>query len=252
MPVGVLTSSDAARDRHRIALRNLSLDRSTGICVKHAPTPTTLLLVRAGTNAATKGTLSCPNCGWSSIRRSSSEGLLDWLAALLFLSPLRCRKCRLRFYRLRLIAKRARSAAGAPASTSVTQTVAVASGKDPQRILLLDGDSAIRKLLRRLLDREGYQVREAVDINHAIAELHQKQTDLAVINFGLGEQGQETIRTFQDLCPGLKVMVLSDAESGPERPGAIVQRIKEALTGARLNRGSTERRFRPERLGAIR
>jgi hypothetical protein len=31
---------------------------------------------------------------------------LDWLAAMLFVSPLRCRKCRLRFYRPRLIPKK--------------------------------------------------------------------------------------------------------------------------------------------------
>jgi CheY-like chemotaxis protein len=175
--------------------------------------------------------LSCPKCGWSNIRRSSREGLLDWLAAMLLLSPLRCRKCRLRFYRPRFIASRVHSASHPPAAASVAQAVAVECGEDRPQILLLDGDSAMRKLLRRLLDREGYQVREAADVHHAIPELHQKRTDLAVINFGLDEQAQEAVRTFQYLWPGLKVIVFSDGDSGPERPGAIVQKIKEALTG---------------------
>ncbi len=173
------------------------------------------------------------------------------LAAALFLSPLRCRKCRLRFYRPGLIANRANPAADAPATASAAQAAAVEGGNDRHQILLLDGDSAMRKLLRRLLAREGYQVREAADIHHAIAELHQQRTDLAVINFGLDEQGQQAIRTFQYLCPGLKIMLLSDAGSAPERPGAIVQKIKEALTRAPFNEGITERQFRAEGLGAV-
>jgi CheY-like chemotaxis protein len=42
----------------------------------------------------------CPNCGSPDIRPSNRRNALDVLLACLFLSPYRCRFCRIRFYRV--------------------------------------------------------------------------------------------------------------------------------------------------------
>jgi hypothetical protein len=61
--------------------------------------------------------LFCPKCGWSNLRSSQRAGFLDWMAKFAGLSPLRCRSCRLRFYRPWFLVKRASLAArpGQPA-----------------------------------------------------------------------------------------------------------------------------------------
>ncbi len=42
---------------------------------------------------------TCPSCGWSDTRASLRWGALDTFAGLLFLEPIRCRKCLNRFFR---------------------------------------------------------------------------------------------------------------------------------------------------------
>ena len=44
---------------------------------------------------------TCPNCGWRDSRLSHSSGFADRVLALVFLVPIRCRKCLKRFYRFR-------------------------------------------------------------------------------------------------------------------------------------------------------
>jgi hypothetical protein len=41
----------------------------------------------------------CSNCGWDDARLSMRQGLFDKLSVLLFLQPLRCRKCLHRYFR---------------------------------------------------------------------------------------------------------------------------------------------------------
>jgi CheY-like chemotaxis protein len=43
--------------------------------------------------------LSCPQCGWGDVRVSYHARFWDYALAFLVLAPMRCRKCRLRFYR---------------------------------------------------------------------------------------------------------------------------------------------------------
>ena len=44
------------------------------------------------------GNIACPRCSSKNIRRSQ-RSWLDWLLALIFIAPYRCRDCRTRFYR---------------------------------------------------------------------------------------------------------------------------------------------------------
>src|SRR5580658_6217184 len=53
--------------------------------------------------------LSCPQCGWNDVRVSYHARFLDYALAFLILTPLRCRKCRLRFYRPWFMVRRAAS-----------------------------------------------------------------------------------------------------------------------------------------------
>jgi len=64
-------------------------------------------MVNGMTVKGTARRLFCPKCGWSNIRSSELVGFLDWVAKFAGLSPLRCRSCRLRFYRPWFLAKRA-------------------------------------------------------------------------------------------------------------------------------------------------
>jgi predicted RNA-binding Zn-ribbon protein involved in translation (DUF1610 family) len=51
---------------------------------------------------------TCPYCGEpNDIRRARRHGL-DWLLAVFFLVPYRCRDCRERFYRFRFLGSRDR------------------------------------------------------------------------------------------------------------------------------------------------
>ena len=185
--------------------------------------------------------LCCPNCGWSSIRLSDRVSFCDAAAALLFIAPLRCRKCRLRFYRPWFIAKRA---------VSVPRPLTDAAV--PHRILVLDDDPALRNLLKRLLKRKGYQVREAADAGSAAAELRDTRIDLVVVNLSAGEQPEKIVRMLRNADPELIVIVLSETVSlakrsenllilpKPSRARTIVSCIAQSLEDAALRPDSCQ------------
>jgi|SRR5579863_1983092 CheY-like chemotaxis protein len=156
----------------------------------------------------------CPKCGWSNIRRSERAGFWDGAAFLLFLAPLRCRNCRLRFYRLWFLAKRAQPLV--PEHRPIRVSV-VAPDPDPtpaaptrRIILLLDDDPSLRKLLGRLLTREGYEVREASDCESAVAALRGAGIDLVVINLSVSEESEKAVRALRTVAPELSVIVLTE------------------------------------------
>ena len=193
--------------------------------------------------------ISCPKCGWSSVRVSDRTGVLDRAARLLFLSPLRCRKCRLRYYRPWFVARRALlverpTPAPAPVSAPVFVSIPVPAAVIRPRILLLDDDPALRNLLRRLLRKEGYEVREASDIYAAVAELRGTKMDLVVVNLNAAEQGESAVRALRSAYAELTIVVWSEAAGlgeksenllilpRPSRPFAVVSVIAQALGDA--------------------
>ena len=165
---------------------------------------------------------------------------------LLFLSPLRCRNCRLRFYRPWFLAKRALPlvADRHPIPASAVAPVPTPAAVVPHRIiLLLDDDPALRKLLRRLLHREGYEVREASDAGGAVAELRGAGMDLAIVNLSAREQEEKAVRALKSAYPELMVMVLSETpaalpEASEELPAlakpahvfAVVQNVRNLMS----------------------
>ena len=203
--------------------------------------------------------LFCPNCGWNNVRVSERAGFWDKVAKLLFLAPFRCRNCRLRFYRHLSYIKRAlpmvtvhrplaapltvsRPTVAAPPVIDVSvvpdvltvpNVPAVPNVAASLRsvILLLDDDPALRKLLRRLLTREGYDVREAADAAAAAATLrypgpHAAGIDLMIVNLSSREEGETAVRTLRRAHPELVVMALPRTS----RVSAVVEGVRGLLS----------------------
>ncbi len=180
---------------------------------------------------------ACPKCGWSDVRLSRCEGLVDFLARLAWLSPLRCRKCRLRFYRPWFIAAHADkfepdALAGPPLARMMALTAPSAAAPPPlsftpaSSILLLDEDRELRRLLVRLLRRDGYLIREADYPRDALYELAAGRVDLLIANLHR-DQSQQMLREVRDAYPSLIILELAD--TGMARASAVVDRVRQLL-----------------------
>lgn len=184
--------------------------------------------------------VSCPKCGWSSVRLSDRAGFVDRAAALIFLSPLRCRKCRLRYYRPWFIANRALPVFDKPDTPpKVVATDRAPAPLGPPRILLLDDDPAMRKLVTRLLGKEGYEIREVSDDADAMEDLRVEKADLVLINLSAADAGEKAVKTLRAAYAELPIVVLSEGlwESSENlfvlpklsRPVAVVSFIAQTL-----------------------
>ncbi len=109
------------------------------------------------------------------------------------------------------------------------------------RILLLDDDPALRKLLRRLLHKEGHEVHEVSDGDAALAELRAVKVDLALVNLSAGEEEGWAVLALRSAYPELTVVALSEKREPSEnllilpklsRPFAVVSFIVQTLEGA--------------------
>jgi len=77
------------------------------------------------------------------------------------------------------------------------------------KVLIVDDEPPIRKLLRMGLTAEGYQVIDAPNGKTALAELPHKP-DLVILDLGLPDvQGLELLRTLRERNEGIPIVVLS-------------------------------------------
>lgn len=78
------------------------------------------------------------------------------------------------------------------------------------RILVVDDDEAIRSVLRRLLENEGYEVAEAADGKSA-SDLHEKEpADLLIMDLFMPDvDGMETMIRLVDRFPDIKVVAMT-------------------------------------------
>ena len=176
----------------------------------------------------------CSHCGWSDVRQSRSEGLGDFLAAMLLLRPVRCRKCRSRFYRPWFIAAWAdKIEADHPFPIALAPKLAIAAPgaiapvpfAPTGSILLLDEDRALRRILARLLRRDGFVIREAEYSRDAMRQIEAGGVDLLIANLHREQSAQ--LRDFRDAYPALKILEL--AEAGVARASVVVDRARELL-----------------------
>jgi two-component system KDP operon response regulator KdpE len=87
----------------------------------------------------------------------------------------------------------------------------------PLRILVIDDEPPIRKLLRVGLSAHGYQIVEASNGKMALARLSEQAPDLVILDLGLPDmEGHELLRTMRARNDSVPIVVLSsrDDETG--------------------------------------
>jgi two-component system, OmpR family, KDP operon response regulator KdpE len=87
----------------------------------------------------------------------------------------------------------------------------------PLRVLVIDDEPPIRKLLRVGLSAHGYQIMEASSGKMALELLGEQRPDLIVLDLGLPDmQGHEVLRTMRARNDSVPIVVLSsrDDEAG--------------------------------------
>jgi CheY-like chemotaxis protein len=78
------------------------------------------------------------------------------------------------------------------------------------KILLVDDDDALRKMLRIMLTKMGHVVREARDGQVAIEMCGQEEPDLVLTDIVMpGQEGLETIFALRHSNPSVKIIAMS-------------------------------------------
>lgn len=91
-------------------------------------------------------------------------------------------------------------------------------GKIMSRVLIIDDDAQMRRLLHQALSRRGHIVDEAVDGLHALHRFAEKPSDLVITDIIMPErEGIETIRELRHKCPELPIIAISGGgREGPQ------------------------------------
>jgi CheY-like chemotaxis protein len=80
----------------------------------------------------------------------------------------------------------------------------------PRHILVIDDEDGIRRAIKTVLERVGYQVREARNGLDALQLWHEEASDLVITDIHMpGMDGLDTIRKLHALNPNLPVIALS-------------------------------------------
>lgn len=78
------------------------------------------------------------------------------------------------------------------------------------RILIIDDEEPIRKMLTLLLKRNNYEVEDACDGNKGIAKARQFVPDLIITDLLMPEkEGLETIKEVKAMNPAIKIIAIS-------------------------------------------
>jgi CheY-like chemotaxis protein len=78
------------------------------------------------------------------------------------------------------------------------------------RILIVDDEPQMRRLLREALERAGYSVDEACDGLLALVRFAEHQPDLVITDLIMPQrEGLETIQTLRRKCPKVPIIAIS-------------------------------------------
>ena len=78
------------------------------------------------------------------------------------------------------------------------------------RILIIDDDAAVRRIMRRVVERMGHTVEEAADGAMGLSLFRQGKFDLVVTDLFMPEkEGIETIMEIREESPGVKILAVS-------------------------------------------
>ena len=82
------------------------------------------------------------------------------------------------------------------------------------RILVIDDQESIRRIVRRALEQDGHQVMDASDGEMGMQVLARHGADVVITDiFMPGQDGILTLRQIRKQFPGLKVIVISGGDS---------------------------------------
>jgi CheY-like chemotaxis protein len=105
---------------------------------------------------------------------------------------------------------------------------------EPKTILVVDDETGIRELIRKILQRERYRVLEAGSAEDALAAAQGQPIDLLITDVMLpGVRGPELAQRMQQAAPGLKTLFISGF-AGEERMPAGGQFLAKPFTLAAL------------------
>ena len=92
----------------------------------------------------------------------------------------------------------------------------------PLRVLVIDDEPPIRKLLRVGLSAHGYEILEAANGKMALAALSQQAPDLVILDLGLPDmQGHELLRTMRVRNDSVPIVVLSSRDDEADKVQAL-------------------------------
>jgi CheY-like chemotaxis protein len=78
------------------------------------------------------------------------------------------------------------------------------------KILIIDDDDQFRTMLRQLLERNGYEIKEASGGKEGIKLYRESPTDLIITDLIMpGKDGIETIQEFKKDFPDIKIIAIS-------------------------------------------
>jgi CheY-like chemotaxis protein len=87
---------------------------------------------------------------------------------------------------------------------------------EKERILVVDDEEAVRRLMVRILSMEGYEVHMVQDGATALCHLEQKHFDLVVTDYKMPKMnGLEFARRVRSRFPDLPIMVVTGDEEFP-------------------------------------
>jgi DNA-binding NtrC family response regulator len=124
-------------------------------------------------------------------------------------------------------------------------------------ILIVDDEGNLRRMLRALLEEEGYAIREAASAEEGLEELAKEAPEAVLLDLMLpGISGLEALPRIIDICPGIPVVMMS----GKATLGDAVQAARlgafhfiekpltpEAAAGLETSPGPSRRRSAPRR-----
>lgn len=84
-----------------------------------------------------------------------------------------------------------------------------------KRILVVDDEPQVRKMLKKFFEREGFEVSEAGDGKEGLKKYHENPFDLVIMDIVMPEkEGIETIRELKSNYPDVKIIAISGGGKG--------------------------------------
>lgn len=91
-------------------------------------------------------------------------------------------------------------------------------------ILFIEDETYLRKIFKKILEKEGHSTDVASTGQEAITKVRKKRYDLIITDLRLpGMSGQEVIRRIEEINPGIKIIIISGYQLDAELEAKIKQ-----------------------------